>query len=328
MADINFDIVKAQDIRGALDYLANNPWPDNRDSKTHSILFAGREYPLKLVLEVAYWIAATGVAKIEKIGHYTTQQMALVLKAEDFAKEIGYEIKIVKYQNTKNGGDHSENGEKESMTSENRFDKNIILYGPPGTGKTYNAAIYAVAIVEGKSIEEVRGRGYDKVFEQYKQYKEDNLIEFTTFHQSYGYEEFIEGIRPLLSEDDDGDNDGEIKYELHDGVFKKFCSNAELPISSGKTNDIDIDPYATVWKVSLQGTGENPVRADCLKNSYIRVGYEPPKEGEKAIREAKAFHYRMKIGDIVMSCYLLTTAYLYQFRREIQGNKDYQRYYR
>lgn len=95
---------------------------------------------------------------------------------------------------------------------------NTILYGVAGTGKTYSTVIYAVAIVENKSIEEVSKLDYIDVLEKFKDYKNKNLIEFITFHQSYSYEEFIEGIKPTL-------NTTEISYNLQDGIFKKFCRN-------------------------------------------------------------------------------------------------------
>ena len=65
--------------------------------------------------------------------------------------------------------------------------KNTILYGPPGTGKTYNTVMYAVAIIENKKLEEIKKENYTEVIDRYNKYKEDGLIEFTTFHQSYGY---------------------------------------------------------------------------------------------------------------------------------------------
>jgi 5-methylcytosine-specific restriction endonuclease McrBC GTP-binding regulatory subunit McrB len=102
--------------------------------------------------------------------------------------------------------------------------KNIILYGPPGTGKTYSSIQYAVSIVEGKPLETIKSEDYAAVFDRYLKYKSDGLIEFTTFHQSFGYEEFIEGIRPVLSDGNKGNRD--IEYEVHDGIFKTFCDKA------------------------------------------------------------------------------------------------------
>ncbi|WP_010497204.1 ATP-binding protein [Paenibacillus elgii] len=82
------------------------------------------------------------------------------------------------------------------------LDKNIILYGPPGTGKTYHTVLYAVSIIESKPLnivlQEAEIDGYDRIKGRFEVYKANGQIAFTTFHQSYGYEEFIEGIKPNL----------------------------------------------------------------------------------------------------------------------------------
>lgn len=99
--------------------------------------------------------------------------------------------------------------------------KNVILYGPPGTGKTYHTAFYAVAAIENKPLASVQAEDCSAVLERCRKYREAGLIEFTTFHQSYGYEEFIEGIRPELSQ---SSGTGDIRYRIEDGVFLRFCS--------------------------------------------------------------------------------------------------------
>lgn len=105
------------------------------------------------------------------------------------------------------------------------IDKNLILYGPPGTGKTYSTAIYAVAICDGKSIDELTD--YAAVMARFNELREEGRIAFTTFHQSYGYEEFIEGIKPYTD-----DETKAISYSVEPGVFKSFCETA-------KEKDID-----------------------------------------------------------------------------------------
>lgn len=105
--------------------------------------------------------------------------------------------------------------------------KNTILYGPPGTGKTYNTVIYAVAIVEKKQIEEIKAEAaadYKAVKGRYDEYVADERIAFTTFHQSYGYEEFIEGIKPIMNSGDKENK--ELQYSIEPGVFKAFCEKA------------------------------------------------------------------------------------------------------
>lgn len=205
---------------------------------------------------------------------------------------------------------YKEEGENE-MTN---VPKNTILYGPPGTGKTYNTVVYAVAIIENKSVESIKAEPYSAVFERYNTYKNDGLIEFTTFHQSYGYEEFIEGIKPIL--ENDADEQGDVKYTIEDGLFKAFCNKSSMPITKKSNIDIGLNKTPTIWKVSLWSTGDNPTRTECLENGHIRIGWDDygaeitedtdfSEQGGKKV--LNAFISRMKIGDIVFSCYSSTT---------------------
>lgn len=123
-----------------------------------------------------------------------------------------------------------ERGVFQEMKETNKeFDKNLILYGPPGTGKTYNSAIYAVAICDGKSVDELTD--YDAVMARYNELKKAGRIAFTTFHQSYGYEEFIEGIKPIIDE-----NTQDVGYTIESGVFKEFCQNAKSTVHTRNAN--------------------------------------------------------------------------------------------
>ena len=186
--------------------------------------------------------------------------------------------------------------------------KNTILYGPPGTGKTYNTVMYAVAIIENKKLEDIKRENYTKVIDRYNKYKEDGVIEFTTFHQSYGYEEFIEGIKPVIHSDEEDETD--IQYEVVPGLFKKFCDIAGKPILRKEKCDIGINESPTIWKISLEGSGENSTRTECMKNEHIRIGYdEYGREITNLFKGAAGRHILnyfindMSIGDIVMSCY-------------------------
>lgn len=190
------------------------------------------------------------------------------------------------------------------------FAKNTILYGPPGTGKTYQTVNYAVAIIEGKSLEEVQAENHEKVLERYRLYRQNGRIEFTTFHQSFGYEDFIEGIRPVFTEDKE-ENSGDISYEIDDGVFKKFCATAQPPVVDPNQNPYGFSENPTIWKVSLASTGDNPVRDYCMKHGCIRIGWDEYGEnitddmdyyvGGKTV--LNAFLSRMQPGDIILSCY-------------------------
>lgn len=207
----------------------------------------------------------------------------------------------------------SQNTAQEKPMSKNRISaKNIILYGAPGTGKTYSSVQYAVAIIEEKSLAYVKAEDYGAVFSRYLKYKDDGLIALTTFHQSFGYEEFIEGIRPVVSPEEKAETVREIEYEVHDGIFKSFCDKAGTPIGGGTSVDFGIGKSPTVWKVSLEGTGDNPTRTECMENNHIRIGWDGygeiisdvtdySKDGGRTI--LNAFYNKMQIGDIVMSCY-------------------------
>ena len=117
-----------------------------------------------------------------------------------------------------------------------KFSLNTILYGPPGTGKTYNSIFYSVGIVDKDRsiidmIEEKNNNILDeKIFLRFKELKEvkeeERQIEFITFHQSYSYEDFVEGIRPTLATKDSEDNK-DLKYTIHSGIFKNICERAK-----------------------------------------------------------------------------------------------------
>ena len=94
--------------------------------------------------------------------------------------------------------------------------QNIILYGPPGTGKTYSTTQRALELILGKDAND------GDVKDLFRKYQKKGQIEFVTFHQSYGYEEFVEGLWPVLDDTESAD----IRYELHDGVFKRIALRA------------------------------------------------------------------------------------------------------
>lgn len=98
---------------------------------------------------------------------------------------------------------------------------NFIIYGAPGTGKTYSTAEYALAIIENRTVD-TRRKSYEErkaVMVAYNDYVRKGQIVFTTFHQSYGYEEFIQGLRPDTHSD-------KMAFITVDGVFKRIADDA------------------------------------------------------------------------------------------------------
>lgn len=177
-------------------------------------------------------------------------------------------------------------------TMSTEINPNMILYGPPGTGKTYNSVIYAVAICEEKTVEEVANEEYEIVKARYEDLKAAGRIAFTTFHQSYGYEEFIEGIRPVMSSDNGdvtSESGSQLKYCVEPGIFKKFCDDAKKV--DVKTDKFDFDKDAVIWKVTVK----EEVREDCFNNSRVRINWGMDTEG------AAGFVNDMKKGDLILT---------------------------
>lgn len=189
---------------------------------------------------------------------------------------------------------------------------NTILYGPPGTGKTYHTVIYAVAIIENRELASVEAENYPDVLHRYNEYKAQGRIEFTTFHQSYGYEEFIEGIKPSVDSEEES---GDIQYSVQPGGFKRFCERADCPVAANaETYGIRENP--NIWKVSLWSTGDNEIRSECLSGGHIRIGWDQygkditdeidfSEDGGRVV--LNAFINRMQVGDVVFSCYSAST---------------------
>lgn len=182
--------------------------------------------------------------------------------------------------------------------------KNVVLYGAPGTGKTYDVPEFAVRLCDPAFMAAEPSR--EEIVSRYNQLKTEKRIAFTTFHQSLDYEDWIEGLRPVVNENN------QVTYEIESGIFKKLCEEAERPVVKDK--QVGIADNAVVWKVSLAGTGDNPVRSDCMKNSYIRIGWDGygpviSDETDWSVYNGEgkqildAYINKMKIGDIVMSCY-------------------------
>ncbi len=89
---------------------------------------------------------------------------------------------------------------------------NQILYGPPGTGKTYEVIRRAAEIIKGHEIDDE-----DHAKAIFDSESSTGRIRLATFHQSFSYEDFIEGIRPVMSED------GAARFEVRNGVFKELA---------------------------------------------------------------------------------------------------------
>ncbi|EIQ1757553.1 AAA family ATPase, partial [Campylobacter coli] len=151
--------------------------------------------------------------------------------------------------------------ENEKILSENQnLSLNQILYGPPGTGKTYHTIDKALEIL-GENLE-----SRDEKKAKFDEYVKNGQIVFTTFHQSYGYEEFVEGIKPMMNNEA---NSQELKYEIKDGIFKDICERA----LENEDNIKDFNFHIDKLKETAKEDGNNPEKYFKLPNTKYSIQY-------------------------------------------------------
>lgn len=140
-------------------------------------------------------------------------------------QEIERFLDGISYESKQEVINSKENGKDSVKTMLSLSSVNTILYGPPGTGKTYNSIKYAVDTIDRKFNRD-SAKTYTDYVNKFNELKAVGQIAFTTFHQSYGYEEFIEGIKPLLGKRGVRRGRSDLNYKISDGVFKEFCNKA------------------------------------------------------------------------------------------------------
>jgi 5-methylcytosine-specific restriction protein B len=191
---------------------------------------------------------------------------------------------------------------------------NTILCGPPGTGKTYSTTARAVELCDGAIP-----ASHDGVKARFEALRADKRISFVTFHQSYGYEEFIEGLRPHVEA-------GHVVYNVEPGVFKKACDAARRPqLARPELKGKSLRDHA-VFKMSL-GASRNDegtkVFEYCLKNECVLLGWgddidfsacdsydaivEKLKQAapdidklDSHVNYVERFKHKLKVGDLIL----------------------------
>ncbi len=161
---------------------------------------------------------------------------------------------------------------------------NQIFFGPPGTGKTYHTVTEAIKIVDPEFYRTHSGNRI-KLKERFrelliKDWKDTRgQIAFCTFHQSFSYEDFVEGIKPVSPEE----GDTYLKYTIEDGIFKRICRLSEdsrkaVQLKTQRVFSWNEETYrkAIFYKISLGNTNKEDdqiIYDYCIKNNCIAIGY-------------------------------------------------------
>lgn len=161
---------------------------------------------------------------------------------------------------------------------QSEFALNQILFGPPGTGKTYNTINKAVAIVD--NLKESALKGYYEERSDLKERFDELLIDdwenpngqigFVTFHQSMSYEDFIEGIKPGLNDEQN------VIYDIEPGVFKMMASIARdnwLDANKGTKEQLSFEEAFTKFKEEWQENQEMKFPLKREGSEYTILGF-------------------------------------------------------
>lgn len=145
---------------------------------------------------------------------------------------------------------------------------NTILYGPPGTGKTYSVVDLTLEIIDPVQHADVirNPEKRDEAVKRFKELQERRQVAFCTFHQSFGYEEFVEGLR----------SDGDKGFVPKDGIFKIMCEAARAS-QTERISGYNFDAEAiNFFKMSLgntQDASEDNIYEYCLQNGVVALGW-------------------------------------------------------
>ncbi|QDA56995.1 GTPase [Thermomonas aquatica] len=183
---------------------------------------------------------------------------------------------------------------------------NQILFGPPGTGKTYYTINHSLEIVDPAFL---AANALDRaaLTERFRELVAEERIRFVTFHQSFSYEDFVEGLRAETDRDDN------LVYKVEPGVFKRLCETASGVTEAAR--EIGISDAPRIWKLSIDSTHASKTRDYCFTHNEARIGWGLVGDLAKVTRGSHAgydalgthnqntvhsFANEVEVGDIIL----------------------------
>lgn len=207
--------------------------------------------------------------------------------------------------------------ENKEQSVKNYSSLNQILFGPPGTGKTYSTLERAVLLAEPDWYSDLQSENLSaeqcrqKVKNKYEMLCADKRIVFTTFHQSFSYEDFIEGIRAEVAEENQG-----IKYKIEKGVFKEIADRASKAVAAKETG---LSQAPDIWKISIGRAHEKEMRDRYINAGEARIGWNDTGDLTQTFEQKtqeqqdywnslsnpnhnalNAFSHDVKVGDVLL----------------------------
>jgi len=194
---------------------------------------------------------------------------------------------------------------------------NQILFGPPGTGKTFATINTALEVLDPAFLA-LNIQNREALKRRFDEFKDAGRMRFVTFHQSFSYEDFVEGIRADTETDDDSSSES-LQYRVEPGVFAQLCTEARR--NKQLEAKVGIREGAKVWKLSIEeASSSGETRAYCLSHGEARIGWAHVGNlntanlkdlaldlGVKERKSLENFGEKIVVGDVVVCLASRTT---------------------
>lgn len=285
--------------------------------------YQDRARPLVVAVFLHTWLAALCDEKPSSgaISHYHGKLIA----------QMGPDVDLMVYSRTLWQTSRELSEPVDSVAEGGDLPLNTIFYGPPGTGKTYTTINRALEIIcrTDEALNSEIGRLLDDpqadrelLERRFFQLVDDRRITFLTFHPSFTYEDFVQGIRPVLGEA------GEVAYEMKDGPFKRIADAARTEYSP-KSADYELPEGASVYKMSLGNTlrtEDDDIYEHCMEKGLIAHGFGNEVDFSDLLESADwgsgsaLIREKLMQTDIVDDRVAFATRVIWWFIREISQN--------